>query len=345
MLGTKYVISALIVASGIAISIVRGQSETEPTIERIDAAFDRLISPEARAEKIVDGFQFLEGPVWVRNSGFLLFSELRDNAILKWTPDGNVSVFRKPVFAGTFPEGALMGPNGLTLDPLGRLITAEHGGRRITRAAISRDGKIATDQPVKVLADRYEGKRLNSPNDVVSRRNGDLYFTDPVGLFRSYPRNASDPPKPELDFGGLYRLTTTGKLELLARDIPFPNGLAFSPDDKRLYVSSSAPRKEWMVYDVNPDGGIQNGRVFLDVTNEPGQNVPDGMKIDQQGNLYASGPGGLWVISSDAKHLGTIRVPGGVSNCAFGETDGRTLFFTTSTSVYRLRLKIGGRAP
>ena len=335
----------MIVASGFAISRVRGQSQTDPTFERIDAAFDRLISPDARAEKIVDGFRFLEGPVWMRGSGSLLFSELHDNAILQWTPDGKVSVFRKPVFAGTFPEGALMGPNGLTLDSKGRLITAEHGGRRITRARISRDGKIATDEEVEILADRYEGKRLNSPNDVVSRSNGDLYFTDPVGLFRSYPRNAIDPPKPELEFGGLYRLTTGGKLELLARDIPFPNGLAFSPDEKRLYVSSSAPRKEWMIYDVKPDGGIQNGRVLLDVTKEPGQNVPDGMKIDLEGNLYASGPGGLWVISPDAKHLGTIRVPGGVSNCAFGDTDSRTLFFTTSTSVWRLRLEIGGRVP
>ena len=184
MLGTKYVISALIVASGIAISIVRGQSETEPTIERIDAAFDRLISPEARAEKIVDGFQFLEGPVWVRNSGFLLFSELRDNAILKWTPDGNVSVFRKPVFAGTFPEGALMGPNGLTLDPLGRLITAEHGGRRITRAAISRDGKIATDQPGFAIDESVDelGTHLTLPPWLESNRSRIERVLPPLNL-------------------------------------------------------------------------------------------------------------------------------------------------------------------
>jgi gluconolactonase len=295
-------------------------------------------------EKVAGGFGFTEGPLWVRRDGSLLFSDLPNNAIMQWTQDGKVTVFRKPVFAGPYPAGAQVGANGLTLDPEGFLISAEHGNRRIARTELVRNREPVYGGPVTVLADHYEGKQLNSPNDVILKRNGDIYFTDPPGLYRNFPEGPGA-PKQELDFNGLYRISAAGKLELLARDIPFPNGLAFSPDEKKLYVSNTRPEKKWMVYDLKPDGGIANGRVFLDMTKEPGQGVPDGMKVDEEGNLYATGPGGVLIISSKGKHLGTIELPEIPSNCAFGDADGQTLFITARTSVYRIRLKVPGRLP
>jgi gluconolactonase len=315
------------------------------SVRRLDPALDNLISPSAKVEKVAGGFGFTEGPLWVRRDGSLLFSDIPNNAIMQWTQDGKVSVFRKPVFAGPYPEGVQVGSNGLTLDPGGFLISAEHGNRRIARTEVVRNREPVYDGPVTILADRYQGKRLNSPNDVISKRSGDIYFTDPPGLYRNYPQGAANAPKQELDFNGLYRITASGKLELLTSDIPFPNGLAFSPDEKKLYVSNTRPEKKWMVYDVKPDGGIANGKVFLDMTKEPGEGVPDGMKVDEEGNLYATGPGGVLVVSPKGKHLGTIQLPETPSNCAFGDADGQTLFITARTSVYRIRLKVPGRLP
>jgi gluconolactonase len=328
------------IAAGLAVPLLNAQS-----VRRIDPALDNLISPGAKVEKVAGNFAFTEGPLWVRRDGSLLFSDLPNNAIMQWTQDGKVRVFRKPVFPGPYPEGALIGSNGLTLDPQGLLIAAEHGNRRITRTELVRNREPVYDGPVTVLADRYEGKRLNSPNDVIGKRNGDIYFTDPTGLYRAYPQGTANPPKQEMAFNGLYRITTAGKLELLAKDIPYPNGLAFSPDEKKLYVSNSRPEKKWMVYDVKPDGSIANGKAFLDMTSEPGEGVPDGMKVDEQGNLYATGPGGILVVSPKGKHLGTIPLPEIPSNCAFGDADGQTLFITARTSVYRIRLKVPGRLP
>jgi gluconolactonase len=313
-------------------------------VRRLDPALDNLISPLAKVERVASGFGFTEGPLWVRRDGSLLFSDLPNNAIMQWTQDGKVTVFRKPVFVGSYPAGTQVGSNGLTLDPEGFLISAEHGNRRIARTELVRNREPVYDGPVIVLADHYEARRLNSPNDVISKRNGDIYFTDPPGLYRNFPEEP-DAPKQELNFNGLYRITAAGKLELLARDIPFPNGLAFAPDEKKLYVSNTRPEKKWMVYDVKPDGGIANGRVFLDMTRESGEGVPDGMKVDEEGNLYATGPGGVLVVSPKGKHLGTIELPEIPSNCALGDADGQSLFITARTSVYRIRLKVPGRLP
>jgi gluconolactonase len=323
---------------------LQGQPTPPGSVRRLDPGLDNLISPSAKVEKVAGNFGFTEGPLWVRRDGSLLFSDVPNNAIMQWTQDGKITVFRKPVFAGPYPEGAQVGSNGLTLDPEGFLISAEHGNRRIARTELVRNREPVYDGPVTILADRYEGKRLNSPNDVISKRNGDIYFTDPPGLYRNFPDGPGS-PKQELDFNGLYRITAAGKLELLARDIPFPNGLALSPDEKKLYVSNTRPEKKWMVYDVKPDGGIANGKVFLDMTKEPGEGVPDGMKVDEEGNVYATGPGGVLVISPKGKHLGTIQLPETPSNCAFGDADGQTLFITARTSVYRIRLKVPGRLP
>ncbi len=203
------------------------------TIVRTDPGLDKIVPADAKVEKVHGDFRFVEGPVWDRRGGYLLFSDIPTNLIMKWTPDGNVSVFRKQIFSGVYPDGVLIGSNGLTLDRMGRLIAAEHGNRRVAR--YDKDG------PAMVLADRFEGKRLNSPNDLVVKRNGDVYFTDPTGLARNYPTDAKDIPKPELGFNGVYRISAAGKLTLLTKDMPYPNGLAFSPDEKKLYVANSRP--------------------------------------------------------------------------------------------------------
>lgn len=305
-------------------------------VVRLDPAVDRIVPARAKVEKIVSDQRFTEGPVWIRDGGYLLFSDLPMNAILRWSPGGGVIVYRKDIYAGPHPDGVQIGSNGLTLDRQGRVVAAEHGNRRIAR--FEKDGKVT------VLADRYEGKRLNSPNDVVCKRNGDIYFTDPTGLYRTYP-DGPDKPKPELGFNGVYRITSTGTLDLLTKDVPYPNGIAFSPDEKKLYVSSSRPDKFWMVYEVRGDGMIVNGRKFYDATKEPGDAVPDGMKVDTAGNLYMTGPGGLLIFSADGKHLGTIQVPEIASNCAWGDADSKTLYITARTGVYRIKLNIAGVRP
>jgi gluconolactonase len=306
-------------------------------VQRLDPALDKLVPAGAAVEKVVGNLQFAEGPVWVRSGGYLLFSDIPANAIMKWSSGSGLSVFRKPVFEHEFPNGIQIGTNGLTFDRQGRLIACEHGNRRISRT--EKDGSIVT------LADRYEGKRLNSPNDVVSRRNGDIYFTDPNSVARNNPPDPNNYFKTELGFNGVYRITAAGKIELLTKDVPYPNGLAFSPDEKKLYVANTRPDKFWMVYDVQADGTLANGKKFLDVTQDSAEGVPDGMKMDRLGNLYATGPGGLLVISPQGKHLGTIRVPEIAANCAWGDADGKTLYITARTGLYRIKLKVPGIRP
>jgi gluconolactonase len=313
------------------------QSAGVGSVQRLDPALDKLVPPGAAAEKLIGNLQFAEGPVWPHGSGYLLFSDLPGNAIMKWTPTGGLSVFRKPVFPREFPAGIQIGTNGLTFDRQGRLVACEHGNRRVSRT--EKDGSITT------LAERYEGKRLNSPNDLVVKRNGDIYFTDPNSVARNNPPDPHNDFKTELGFNGVYRITAAGKFELLTKDIPYPNGLAFSPDEKKLYVANSRPDKFWMVYDVQADGTISNGKKLLDLTNDPGEGVPDGMKVDRLGNLYATGPGGVLVISPQGKHLGTIQLPEVPANCAWGDADAKSLYITARTGLYRIKLKVAGVQP
>lgn len=317
----------------IGVSLPIGAQAPAGEIVRLDPALDKIVPKGAKVEKVFGGIRFAEGPVWIRQGGYLLFSDLPSNAIMKWTPGGMPEVYRKPVFTGPFPDGVQIGTNGLALDPMGRLVAAEHGNRRISRT--EKNGTIS------ILADRYEGKRLNSPNDVVVKNNGDVYFTDPTGLYRTYP-DGPDKPKPELDFNGVYRISAGGKLDLLTKEIGYPNGIAFSPDEKKLYVANSRPDKYWMVFDVTADGGITNGRKFADVTKEPGEGVPDGMKVDRAGNIYATALTGVQMFSPDGKRLGTVITPEVAANCAWGDADGKTLYITARTSIYRIRLNIAG---
>ncbi|MDP2998906.1 MAG: SMP-30/gluconolactonase/LRE family protein [Bryobacterales bacterium] len=300
-----------------------------------DPALGAIVPAGAKIEKLAGGLIFTEGPLWMHDGGgYLLFSDVPGNAIYKWSPGGKVVDFRRPVFLGKAEKGEFVGPNGQTLDKQGRLITCEHRNRRISRT--EKSGAIVT------VVDRFEGKRLNSPNDVVFKSNGDMYFTDPpYGL----AKQDGDPAK-ELQFNGVYRLTAAGKLEALVKDLTRPNGLAFSPDEKKLYVANSDPGyKIWMVYDVKADGTLANGKVFYDVTKQTPDGLPDGMKVDVKGNLYCTGPGGIWVFSPQGKAIGAIMPAETPANCAWGDADGKTLYMTARTGLYRVKLSIQGIRP
>jgi gluconolactonase len=309
--------------------------EVNVEVVRVDPAIDAIVPPNPKIFKLADGFIFTEGPVWIRNGGYLLFSDPNANTIYKYTSDGRLSVFRKKSgYAGPdIAEYGQPGSNGLTLDPQGRLTINEHGNRRVTR--LEKDGRVA------VVAGRYEGKRLNSPNDLVYRADGTLFFTDPpFGLPKFY-----DDPRKELPYSGVFALHK-GQLKLLSTDLKGPNGIAFSPDEKYLYVGNwDSEKKVVMRYEVNGDATLSNGEVFFDMTSAKGEDAIDGIKVDQQGNLYVSGPGGLWIISPQRKHLGTILAPTHPHNMAWGGEDGKTLYMTAGDRLYRMPLNIPGIRP
>jgi gluconolactonase len=302
-------------------------------VRRVDPALDAIVPADLTIDKLADGFIFTEGPVWVPD-GYLLFSDPNANTIYRWTPDGQVAVFRtKSGYAGAdVAEYGQPGSNGITLDADGRVTINEHGNRRVVR--IEKTGAVT------VLADRYEGKRLNSPNDLVYRSDGALFFTDPpFGL----PKAFGDRRK-ELPFSGVFSLKD-GSLKVVATDLTGPNGLAFSPDERYLYVANwDEKKKVVMRYPVNPDATLGAGELFFDMTSAPGEDALDGVKVDVRGNLYVSGPGGLWILSSDGRHLGTIVGPEHPHNLAWGD-DGRSLYLTAQTGLYRIRLNIAGIRP
>jgi gluconolactonase len=313
----------------------QNESPALGTIERLDPRLDQIVPRSAHVERIAEGFDWSEGPVWDRRGEFLLFSDVPRNTVFKWQQGKGVSVFLKPSgYTGTTPRGGEPGSNGLLMDTQGRLILCQHGDRRVAR--LEAGGTFTT------LADQYNGKRFNSPNDGVFKSNGDLYFTDPpyglIGL------NA-DPAK-ELDFNGVYRLSASdGKVTLLTREMTFPNGIAFSPDEKTLYVANSDPKKAiWMAFPVQDDGNLGAGRVFCDVTSSTGTKpgLPDGMKVDQTGNLFATGPGGVLIFAADGTHLGTFATGQATANCGWGE-DGTVLYITADMYLGRIKLTTKGR--
>ena len=298
-------------------------------VEKKHPALDELVAPDARIERVAGGLVFTEGPVW--RAGTLLFSDIPNNRIARWRrlPEG-------PELT-TFATGQ---SNGLTLDRQGRVLAAEHGGRRVTR--------IADDGSRTVLAERFEGKRLNSPNDLVVRSDGTIYFTDPPYAVQVAAPGSVRPEGwwkapiagKELNVHGVYRLTSAGTLELLIDDFALPNGLAFSPDESILYIADSA-YKHIRAFDVQPDGTLANSRMLLDMaSNDPG--VPDGMKVDVHGNIFSTGPGGIWICRADGTLLGRIVLPELPANVGWGE-DGSVLFATARTSVYRVKTKTRGK--
>ena len=318
-------------------------------IQRFDPALDQLIDLNTAVERVATGFNtWTEGPVWTREKS-LLFAEIPSNNIIQWRPGQAAAVFLHPSgYKGATPfTGPQPGSNGMTLDSRGRLTVAGHAGRDIWRMeTLDPKGKIT------ILADKYNGQPLNSPNDLVYKSDGSLYFTDPpYGL--ATQRN-NDPEK-KLPYNGVYRIRgaseipagappDASRVQLVIKDLPMPNGVAFSPDEKVMYVSNTVPPK-WMKYTVRPDGTVDEGAVLYDAAADRGRGAPDGIKVDRQGNVWGSGPGGVWILSPEGKHIGTIPVPEQVANLAWGDDDGKTLYITASTSVYRIRTKVGGVKP
>src|SRR5262249_28625320 len=304
-------------------------------IERKDPRLDKLVPKDAKIEKLADGFKWTEGPVWVKDGGFLLFSDIPNNRINKWKEGEGISTFLEPAgYTGDKKRGGGPGSNGLVLDTEGRLVLCEHGDRRLTRVDLKTKKKT-------VLIDKYMGKRFNSPNDLVFHSNGDLYFTDPpYGLEKNW-----DDPARELDFCGVYRLSKEGKLTLLTTAMSLPRGMALSPDENTLDVANSDRKQPvWMAFPVKADGTIGPGKVFYDATDivkakKPG--LPDGLKVDIHGNLFATGPGGVQVFAADGTLLGTLDTGVPTANCAFGE-DGTVLYIAANDSIARIRTRTKG---
>jgi gluconolactonase len=317
-----------------------------PTIEHLDRGLDLIVPARPSLERVATGFTWTEGPVWMPG-GYLLFADIPSNSIRKWIPNRGVSIFLQPSgYKGAAPYGGPEpGSNGMTLDSSGRLTVAGHAQQDVWRLE-----RIDPTAQVTILADTYQGKRLNSPNDLVYKSDGSLYFTDPPYGLRT---QKDDDPAKQLQVNGVYRMPNAvnqkpgaqparAQLQLLVKDLPRPNGIVFSPDEKYLYVNNSEPKKFWMRYTVKADGTLADAKLFFDASSDPRPGSPDGMKVDQSGNLYSAGPGGVWIFSPAGKHLGTIDIPEKVANVAWGGAGYKTLYIAASSSIYRITLKIPG---
>ena len=299
-------------------------------IERLDPRIDKLLAPLVNIEKLAKGFEWAEGPVWNKKGGYLLFSDIPENVVFKWHPEEGTRVYiNESGYTGLTPRGGELGSNGLTFDDRGRLILCQHGNRMV--AMLEPNGDF------RPVARYYRLRRFNSPNDLVFKSNGDLYFTDPpYGLMKG-----NDDPAKELNYNGVFRVTPEGQVTLLTSKLTFPNGIAFSPSEETLYVAISDPKNPViMAYDVQSDGTIDDGIVFFDARHlmgEGNKGLPDGLKVDKQGNLWATGPGGVLVISPGGAHLGTIRTGEATANCAFGGPDGSMLYITADMYLCRVQ--------
>jgi gluconolactonase len=316
------------------------------TVQKLDPMLDNLIAPDAKLERVAGGFnKWTEGPVWTRD-GSLLFAEIPANNIIRWKPGEAASVFMHPSgYTGATPyAGPEPGSNGMTLDADGRVAVAGHARRNVWRME-----SVDPKTQITVLADSYQGKKLSSPNDLVYKSDGSLYFTDPpYGL----PTQADNDPLKEQPVNGVYRIVgarqhkagappENDKLQLIIKDLPRPNGIAFSPDEKYLYIADSG-LKVWLRYKVQADGSVTDREQFLDAKTDSTPGGPDGIRVDKKGNIYGSGPGGVWIISPDGKHLGTIKVAEVVANVAWGDKDAKTLYIVASATVYKIRTKVAG---
>ena len=310
---------------------------TVGSIERLDPRFDTLVPKDAVIQVLASGFIWAEGPVWLGKEQAVLFSDIPRNRVMRFKESDGLSVYLEPAgFTGPSTYGSERGSNGLTLDRQGNLISCEHGDRRVSRLTPG-GGK-------RTVADNYRGKRFNSPNDCAVHSSGAIYFTDPpYGLPKGW-----DDERRELDFCGVYRVTADGTVTLLCDTMTRPNGIAFSPDEKKLYVAQSDPQAPiWRVFNVKPDGTLDEGKTFFDATalfKARKKGLPDGLKVDRAGNVFATGPGGVLVFSAEGTHLGTLLTGQATANCGFGE-DGKTLFMTADSHLCRVRLTTTGPIP
>lgn len=321
-------------ASGVALLAAPAFAQAvAPTVRRVSPKLDRIIAPDAKVEVIATGIKWAEGPVWVRQGGYLLFSDPPANIMRKWSRKGGVSVFMEPSGLPN-PDPKLVreaGSNGMAMDHQGRLLIANSGGRSLDRVDLASAKRT-------VLVDRYKGKRFNSPNDMHVAKSGAVYFTDPpYGLL-----NGNESPIKELPFNGVYRWTEGGEAVLVDDSLTWPNGIALSPDERKLYVSVSDEKaRRIMVYDLDAKGMPTGSRVFLDASAMPGPGNPDGMKVAADGTLFCSSPGGMWVFTPEAEPLGVIEDGMPIANCAFGD-DGSTLYMASSDRILRLPLRLNG---
>lgn len=312
------------------------QNVSTGTIERLDHSLDKILAKDAEIEILAKGFEWTEGPLWVSDKNYLLFSDIPPNRIFKWEEGRGVSLYLEPSgYTGAIARGGEPGANGLLLDDKGRLVMCQHGDRRMARM----NAPLDNPKPLFItLAEMWDGRRFNSPNDGVFMSNGDLYFTDPpYGLEKSM----EDPSK-EIGFQGVYRRrASNGRVDLLTADLTRPNGIAFSPDESILYVSNSDSKNAiWMAYEINSKGMIERGRVFYDATSyvDKEKGLPDGLKVDKAGNIFATGPGGIWIFNALGKVIGKIKTGEATANCAFDET-GKTLYITADMYLMRVVLK------
>lgn len=336
----RQIFAALVILTFVASA--QAQNTTNfPTIghvDRIDPALDQLLATDAKIEVLCGGFEWSEGPVWVpeqsnKFGGYLLFSDIPYNAVMKWQEGIGASVFMKPAgYTGVTDYGKEPGSNGLALDAMGRLVSCEHGDRRIS--VLTKDGGKMT------LADRWQGKRFNSPNDLVIRNNGDIFFTDPIyGL----PGHAEDPRR-EIDFCGVYRLQPDGTVTLQSKELSRPNGIAFSPDHKTLYVANSDGKDPvWRAFPIQEDDNAGAPSIFFDSSKDnrihPGGG--DGLKVDKDGNVFATGPGGVLILSKEGKLLGRIVTGESIANVAWGN-NGSVLYLTSDMYLCRIQTKTAG---
>lgn len=317
-------------------------AQDKPAVIRLDQSLDAIVDSKAKVEKVAGDLLFAEGPAWVRDGGYLIFSDIPNNVINKLDPaTGKVTPLIKPSgFTGADPTGLgkeqtngrqtfyNYGSNGVAIDPDGKIVFIAMGDRQIIR--MEKDGTRT------ILAANYIGNRLNSGNDLVFKSNGPLYFTDPPSGLRGGDKD----PKKEINFNGVYVLRLR-RLQPIVRDLQNPNGIALSPDEKFLYVDDTTTRKVWR-YELAHEDEVINPTVFVDMSGDPAEGNPDGMKVDQNGNLFCTGPGGIWIISPSGKHLGTLVFPERPSNLAFGDADGKTIYVTARSGIYKMRVKIAG---
>jgi gluconolactonase len=323
--------SLLMLISG-SNSMAQNTYPTVGSIERIDPQINQLISPNAKIEVLSNGFIWTEGPVYIEDGAYWLFSDIPQNSIFKWDEKGGVQRYLSPSgYTGTVPRGGEPGSNALILDEQKRLVLCQHGDRRMARMRAPLNRPTAT---FETLAGQFNGKKLNSPNDAIFDSKGNLYFTDPpYGLVE----NVDDPSK-ELSFQGVFKVTPEGTIKLITDKLPRPNGIAFSPDEKILYVSNSEFPASWHSFELDETGNILSEKIFYTPEKYEGKGAPDGLKVDPHGNIWATGPGGVWIFNPEAKVLGRIKTGEATSNCAFN-ADYSVIFLTCDDYIMRVKLK------